>query len=158
MTRAFVWAHARGDHYRHDGQSSDAVFEVSGSAHEFDLMIMNVQLEDPAGNRLSAAALLPDGAGPFEGGLEYRGDVDLMVRSLATALAASVGQVKTVSGCSSKRSMIKGASWRRRRVSGEQRVGFEEPALFYLSVSLGEGSTASYPLSYSFSYESAACD
>ena len=35
----------------------------------------------------------------------------------------------------------------------EQRVGFEEPALFYLSVSLGEGRTASYPLSYSFSYE-----
>ena len=154
----FVWAHARGDHYRHDGQSSDAVLEVSGSAHEFDLMIMNTELEDPAGNRLSAAALLPDGAGPFEGGLEYRGDVDFYGPIFGDG-AGCIGWP----GQDGERLQLQALDDQGRVLAtapgeGEQRVGFEEPALFYLSVSLGEGSTASYPLSYSFSYESAACD
>ena len=55
-------------------------------------MIMNTALEDPAGNRLNGGALLPDGAGPFEGGLEYCGDVDFYGPIFGDALAASVGR------------------------------------------------------------------
>ena len=74
------------------------MLEVSGSAHEFDLMIMNTSLEDPAGNRLGAAELLADGAGPFEGTSIIAVTSIFMVRSLATALAAPAGQIKTLDG------------------------------------------------------------
>ena len=47
MTRGLSGLTLGSDHYRHDGQSSDAVLEVSGSAHDFDLMIMEHRARGP---------------------------------------------------------------------------------------------------------------
>jgi hypothetical protein len=74
----FVWDHAVGEIYRHDGLAGEVVLEVGGAEHDYTLMIMNSELADPAGNRMSTAFGLEESEDSFEFALEYAGDVDYL--------------------------------------------------------------------------------
>ena len=155
----FVWSHAQGDHYRHDGQSGDVVLEVSGAAHDYDLMIMETDLSDTAGNRYTSAEVLADGDSPFAGTLDYRGDTDFFgplfgdgqgciswpgVESETLSLSVVDNQGQAVAEVPDQ--------------DGNARISFDEPAIYYLRVGVVPGQTAAYPLGYQFGYSMDACD
>jgi hypothetical protein len=155
----FVWSHVQGDHYRHDGQSGDVVLEVSGATHDYDLMIMETDLSDTAGNRYTSAEVLADGDSPFAGTLDYRGDTDFFgplfgdgqgciswpgVESETLSLSVIDNQGQSVAEVPDQ--------------DGNASISFDEPAIYYLRVGVVPGQTAAYPLGYQFGYSMDACD
>ena len=155
----FVWNYEGGDHYRHDGQSSDVVLEVSGEAHDYDLMIMTTDINDTAGNRLGAAELLADGAGPFTGTLDYRGDADFYGPIFGEGSGCigwpdqGLGRLE-ISALDDQGRVLATAPMQ----DGQTQASLSEPAVFYLRVGVRAGQTVTYPFDYQFSYNSEACN
>ena len=155
----FVWDYTNGDHYRHDGQSGDVVLEVSGEAHDYDLMIMTTDVNDTAGNRLGAAELLADGAGPFAGTLNYRGDADFYGPIFGDG-SGCIGwpdlnlERLELSALDDQGQQLAAVPTQ----EGQTQASFDEPAMFYLRVGVRAGQTVTYPFDYQFSYNSAACN
>ena len=155
----FRWNFDDGDHYRHDGQSGDVVLEVSGEAHDYDLLIMTTDVSDPAGNRLEAAELLADGAGPFTGTLNYRGDTDFYGPIFGDGVGCIGWPDRVLDRLELSALDDQGQSLVVVPMQGEQpQASFDEPAIFYLRVGVRTGQSVTYPFDYQFSYNSDACN
>lgn len=156
---AFVWQHAQGAFYRHDGADGDVVLEISGAAHDYRLMIMTSELADPSGNRLSTAFGLDDQLGQYEAGLQYRGDVDYFGPFWGEAnvcLALLQGEqglamaILDSEGVELSRTANFGLE-----TAIEQSVPL---GLYYLRAETSEPNSSSFPMAYRFAYSADGCN
>jgi hypothetical protein len=156
---AFVWQHAQGEYYRHDGADGDAVLELAGAAHDYRLMIMGSELEDPSGNRLSTALGLDDQLGDYEAGLQYRGDVDYFGPFWGEAnvcLALLQGE----QGLAIAIVDSEGAELSRTANFGlETAIEQSVPlGLYYLRAGASGLASSSFPMAYRFAYSADGCN